>query len=194
MTDLHFPSSHASALPAPAKAVAPGQDGDARARITAACAADLDAILQIEQASYPEPWSRASFADILARQGTACGDYVVQLLWARQPSGADVLQGYFVAMLGFEEMHLLNLAVRPDCRAQGCAHVLLQHLRNWAQWYGAQALWLEVRQSNARAQAVYRRFGFMPVATRAQYYPAPNGQREDAIVMQLMLGGESARP
>ena len=100
-------------------------------------------------------------------------------------------------MLGFEEMHLLNLAVHPDFQAKGCSVLLLQHLRNWAQGYGARALWLEVRESNRRAQEVYRRFGFLPVATRKHYYPAPEGGREHAAVMQLLLpasDGDTQRP
>ena len=159
---------------------------------------DVDAILQVEQAAYPMPWSRASFLDVLARQGTGCGDYVVQLLWAAPASAQEpveaakaaqpaVLQGYFVALLGFEEMHLLNLAVHPDCQGQGCGWLLLQQLQNWARWHGAHTLGLEVRPSNARALALYRRFGFVEVALRKDYYPTPEGGREHAVVMQLPL-------
>ena len=155
---------------------------------------DVDAILQVEQAAYPLPWSRASCLDVLARQGTGCGDYVVQLLCAaptqKQPkekAEPAVLQGYFVAQLGFEEMHLLNLAVHPDCQGQGCGWLLLQQLQNWARWHGAHTLWLEVRPSNARALALYRRFGFVEVALRKDYYPTPEGGREHAVVMQLPL-------
>ena len=98
-----------------------------------------------------------------------------------------MLQGYFVALLGFEEMHLLNLAVHPDCQGQGCGWLLLQQLQNWARWHGAHTLWLEVRPSNARALALYRRFGFVEVALRKDYYPTPEGGREHAVVMQLPL-------
>ena len=148
---------------------------------------DVDAMLQIEQAAYALPWSRASLADLLAKQGTACGDYVAQLLWAQSPTGQDELQGYFVALLGFEEVHLLNLAVHPVCQGQGCGRLLLQQLQNWARWYGARTLWLEVRQSNQRALALYRRFGFVDVSVRKNYYPTPSGGREHAVVMQLPL-------
>lgn len=169
----------------------------ATVRFSAATMGDMDAIMDIERAAYPLPWSCDSFTSILSRQGLQCGDYVVQLLWARPPVGTEAVQGYFVAMLGFEEMHLLNLAVHPDFQAKGCSLLLLQHLRNWAQGYGARALWLEVRESNRRAQEIYRRFGFLPVAMRKHYYPTPEGGREHAAVMQLLLpspGGDTLRP
>ena len=160
------------------------------ARFDAATMADMDAIMAIERAAYPLPWSRDSFAHIVTRQGTGCGDYAVQLLWARQPSGTEAVLGYFVALFGFEEMHLLNLAVHPDFQARGCSLLLLQHLRNWAQGCGARVLWLEVRESNMRAQEIYRRFGFLPVAMRKHYYPTLEGGREHAAVMQLLLSPE----
>ena len=169
----------------------------ATVRFSAATSPIVAAIMDIERAAYPLPWSCDSFTSILSRQGLQCGDYVVQLLWARPPVGTEAVQGYFVAMLGFEEMHLLNLAVHPDFQAKGCSVLLLQHLRNWAQGYGARALWLEVRESNRRAQEIYRRFGFLPVSTRKHYYPAPEGGREHAAVMQLLLpasDGDTQRP
>lgn len=182
------------------------------ALLAAATADDVDAIWQLEQAAYPLPWSRASLADVVAHQGTSCGEYVVQLLWeqtwehmreqaqkqtqeqtaaptaaSQPPIAHKALQGYFVAMLGFEEMHLLNLAVHPAFQGRGCGLLLLQHLQNWARWCGARTLWLEVRQSNLRAHALYRRFGFTDVALRQNYYPTPSGGREHAVVMQLPL-------
>ncbi|MDO5654108.1 MAG: ribosomal protein S18-alanine N-acetyltransferase [Brachymonas sp.] len=147
---------------------------------------DLESILQLEYLAYPNPWSRRQFTEILRSQGTSCGHYLVQLLWSKTPPGGT-LRGYYVAMLGYEEVHLLNLAVHPDCQKQGRGLVLLQHLRNWAQWYGARTLWLEVRASNPRAQRIYREFGFEQVAMRKDYYPLPQGGREDALVMQLPL-------
>jgi ribosomal-protein-alanine N-acetyltransferase len=54
---------------------------------------------------------------------------------------------------------------------------------------GARRLWLEVRRSNLRAQAIYLRRGFVQVGVRKGYYPAPQGQREDALVMSLEIAG-----
>ena len=158
-----------------------------QARFCAATLQDLDAIIELEQSAYALPWSRMSFADLISHQGSACGDYVVQLLWSQQHPGMDVLQGYFVALIGADEVHLLNMAVHPFFQGQGHAPLLLCHLRNWAQWLRAQHVWLEVRQSNPRALGVYQRFGFKTVAVRKNYYPTPNGGRENATVMCLHL-------
>ncbi len=86
-----------------------------------------------------------------------------------------------------EEVHLLNITVAPAYQRQGWARVLLDALALWARGRGAQWLWLEVRVSNERALHVYQAQGFRRVGERKRYYPAPAGQREDAVVMSLPL-------
>jgi len=137
---------------------------------------DLDAVLALERQAYPHPWQRRHFADCLA------GGYQAQLLKA-----GDTLLGYFVAMQGFEEVHLLNLAVAPAHQRQGWAQVMLDALVLWARGQGLQWVWLEARVSNTRAVQVYKAHGFRYVGLRKQYYPASLGQREDALVMSLKL-------
>lgn len=138
--------------------------------------ADLDAVLALEQQAYSHPWQHRHFADCLA------GGYHAQLLKA-----GDTLLGYFVAMEGFEEVHLLNLAVSPSHQRQGWARLLLDALVLWARGRNLQWVWLEARASNTRAVQVYKAHGFRYVGLRKQYYPANNGQREDALVMSLKL-------
>ena len=58
----------------------------------------------------------------------------------------------------------------------------------------ARRLWLEVRASNERAQAVYRRYGFRDVGLRRGYYPAGPLARENAIVMSLDLSADAVAP
>ena len=70
----------------------------------------------------------------------------------------------------------------PQDGAQG---VLLDALALWSRGRGAQWLWLEVRASNLRAQHIYQVHGFRRVGERKRYYPADQGQREDAVVMSL---------
>ena len=55
----------------------------------------------------------------------------------------------------------------------------------------AEALWLEVRPSNARARALYQREGFVDIGVRKNYYPAEGG-REDALVMRRQIKLEAA--
>jgi ribosomal-protein-alanine N-acetyltransferase len=136
----------------------------------------LDALLDIEFSAYSHPWSRGNFTDALA------SGYECQLLMA-----GEQMLGYFVAMLGVDEVHLLNITVAPAFQRQGWARVLLDALALWARGRNAQWLWLEVRASNLRAQHIYETHGFRRVGERKRYYPAAHGQREDAIVMSLPL-------
>ena len=136
----------------------------------------LDELLVIEQATYAHPWTRGNFIDAMA------SGYQIQLLLR----GDDVI-GYFVAMQGVDEVHLLNITVAPTHQRQGWAHILLDALVLWSRSQNAQWLWLEVRTSNMRAREVYEKFGFRRVGERKRYYPADIGEREDAIVMSVKL-------
>jgi len=136
----------------------------------------LDDVLRVEHSAYAHPWSRGNFVDSLK------SGYQAQLLLAD-----DTLLGYFVAMKGVDEVHLLNITVAPDWQGQGWGRVMLDALSLWSRGQGAEWLWLEVRQSNHRAERIYESQGFRRVGERKNYYPAADGQREDAIVMSLKL-------
>ena len=136
----------------------------------------LDALMAVEQRAYSHPWSRGNFVDSLA------SGYQIELLL-----GGDQLIGYFVAMPGVEEAHLLNITVAPEFQQQGWSVVLLDALALWARGRGAQWLWLEVRVSNLRARQVYEKYGFQRVGERKRYYPSASAEREDAIVMSYAL-------
>jgi len=146
------------------------------ARFEPLVAERLDEVLPVEQQAYPHPWTRTNFLDSIK------SGYQAQLLVA-----GDELLGYFVAMMGVDEVHLLNLTVAPLYQRQGWARVMLDALAIWARGRGAQWLWLEVRQSNTRAIAVYEVHGFRRVGVRKNYYPVAHHQREDAVVMSLRL-------
>ena len=137
---------------------------------------DLDAVMAIEQAAYSHPWSRGNFRDSLNPLFDA------HCLWLE-----GELLGYFLAMHGVEEMHLLNITVAPSRQGQGWGHMMLDALSLISRSQGAQWLWLEVRQSNVRALQVYERYGFRQISIRKDYYPAGRQQREHAVVMSLKL-------
>lgn len=143
----------------------------------------LDAVLQVEQQAYAHPWSRGNFIDTLK------SGYQAQLLMA-----GDTLLGYFVAMKGVDEMHLLNITVAPAYQRQGWARVMLDALTLWARGQGADWLWLEVRVGNVRAMQVYESHGYRRVGQRKNYYPDARGQREDAMVMSLSLREAAHEP
>ncbi len=136
----------------------------------------LNSVLAVELRSYAHPWSRGNFIDALN------SGHQAQLLMAD-----DVLLGYFIAMKGVDEVHLLNITIAPEHQGQGWAWVCLDALALWARGQAAQWLWLEVRVSNVRAVKVYAAHGYKRVGQRKDYYPAAGGQREDAIVMSQKL-------
>ena len=136
----------------------------------------LEQVLQVEQRAYPHPWTRGNFLDALK------SGYHARVLLA-----GEELLGYYVAMQGVDEVHLLNITVSPDYQRQGWGRIMLDALALWSRGLGAQWLWLEVRVSNTRAIAIYEAHGFRRVGLRKNYYPAGHGQREDAVVMSLRL-------
>lgn len=152
--------------------------------------ADLDAVAAVEKTAYTHPWTQRHFSDSLQS-----GYPAVMLLG--EPLACDmdgnarpdgrVLLGYLVAMSGVDEVHLLNITVSPAHQHQGWARFMLDALVHWSRAQHAQWLWLEVRQSNSRAHALYTRYGFSQVGLRRGYYPAGQNHREDAVVMSLSL-------
>lgn len=138
---------------------------------------DLDAVMAIEAAAYAFPWTRGNFIDSLA------AGYPARVLLDAQRQ----LLGYFIAMPGVDEMHLLNITVAPAEQGRGHARFMIDALIPLCHGHGARELWLEVRESNERARAMYLRLGFTAVGLRKGYYPAPFGRREDAVVMSLKI-------
>ena len=142
----------------------------------------LDAVVALEHQLYTHPWSHGNFVDSLS-----CGYQAQVLTLQLAPDSPAHLIGYLVAMPGVDEVHLLNIAVQPLYQGQGFARAMLEGMNIWAREHGAARVWLEVRVSNTHAQALYERLGYEHVSVRRGYYPAANNQREDALVMSLVL-------
>lgn len=140
---------------------------------------DLPAVLALEQHAHAHPWTLRNFSDSLSA-GHACRVY-----WPTQPA-TNVL-GYWVAMVGVQESHLLNLTVAPQHRRQGHARRMLRDMLEWSRQCAAAQVWLEVRQSNRAARALYEDAGFVQISVRKAYYPLHDRRREDAVVMCLSL-------
>jgi ribosomal-protein-alanine N-acetyltransferase len=145
---------------------------------------DLDEVLAIERAAYDFPWTPGNFVDSIAAG-----------YWTRLAFDAEGrLAAYAVAMRIVDEMHLLNLTVAPALQGRGLAQAMLDRLQAESVTLGLETLWLEVRVSNARARRLYHWRGLREVGLRRDYYPAPFGEREHAVVMRLTLatGTEAA--
>lgn len=139
---------------------------------------DLSEVMVIERQAYPVPWTHGNFVDSLA------SNYPAEVL---RGAGRQLL-GYWMAMPGVDEMHLLNLTVAPHWQGHGLAVALLDRVVAESRQRGLPHVLLEVRLSNERAQEVYRRYGFTVVGRRRAYYPVTEGPREDALLMNLAVG------
>ncbi len=138
--------------------------------------ADLDAVMEIERASFSTPWSRTAFRNLMAREDAD--------LWVAEVESA--VRGYAVVWYVAREAELGNLAVARRWRRRGLGRWLLDWVLRAAGERGTERIFLEVRESNLMAQRLYERRGFVQVGVRRRYYRAP---AEDARVMCLELGG-----
>jgi ribosomal-protein-alanine N-acetyltransferase len=132
---------------------------------------DLDAIVAIEQVSYPAPWSRAMFVGELSKS-TSCS------LGAVDDGGA--LIGYLILSRYVDAWHVMNVAVAPAHRRRGVAAALLERVFAETAEDARRGYTLEVRVSNTAAIALYERFGFRSSGVRRGYY---RDNREDALIM-----------
>lgn len=133
---------------------------------------DVESVVEIEESSFPVPWSKNSFIYELLENERAV--YLV---------AKDVMErvlGYVGLWVVFEEGHITNLAVHPLYRRQGVARALLEGLIEAVRPLGVQHLTLEVRASNRPAQQLYEKMGFVQVGIRRKYYLDNN---EDAFIM-----------
>ncbi|MBS0855258.1 MULTISPECIES: ribosomal protein S18-alanine N-acetyltransferase [unclassified Tatumella] len=131
--------------------------------------------LAIEQRCHAFPWSAATFA---GNQGERYLNYRID---------ADgKMAGFAITQIVLDEASLFNIAVDPDFQRRGYARQLLEHLINELAARGVLTLWLEVRESNLSAIALYEQLGFNQVSRRPRYYPTATG-REDALLMALVL-------
>lgn len=132
--------------------------------------ADLDAVLALDALCFHRPWTRADYERELA-DPSRCFIYL-----ARR-DGAVIAYCAFWRI--FDEIHVNNFAVHPDCRQRGVGRALLAHVLTEADAIGAPQATLEVRASNAAAIALYQAAGFVAAGRRRAYYTHPV---EDALI------------
>jgi ribosomal-protein-alanine N-acetyltransferase len=133
---------------------------------------DLNAIEEIERASYPTPWSRSMFAGELAKPSSICLGAV--------DSRTDELVGYLIISRYVDAWHVMNVAVRPSHRRRGIARALIERLFEVTERDARRGYTLEVRVSNEAAIQLYEALGFRARGIRRGYY---TDNREDALIM-----------
>jgi [ribosomal protein S18]-alanine N-acetyltransferase len=147
---------------------------------------DLDEVLAVEEASFTNPWTRQMFQWELENVGVSYG-YVL-----RTP--AWHVAAFCTIWIVMDEIHINNVAVRPQCRGGGVGRVLLEFILRLGAGLGARRATLEVRQSNTAALKLYERLGFSVAGARRNYYANPV---EDALILwkdglEPPAGGEGA--
>ncbi len=136
---------------------------------------DIADVLEVEQKSFPKPWSEASFKNELEN------DKAVYLV-CRSKEKKAIAYGGFWLVCG--EAQITNIAVHPEFRECGVGSSLLGRMIEEAQAKAACEMTLEVRVGNEPAKKLYRRFGFEEVGIRKRYYH----DGEDALLMMKKLG------
>ena len=133
---------------------------------------DLEGVIEVEVVSFTNPWTRDMYSRELQNR-SVCHILVVRHEECR-------VAGFCAFWLVFDEMHINNLALRPQFRAQGIGTALLRHAIAVARDLGATRATLEVRASNDAARRLYARLGFYVAGTRRNYYTNPV---EDALIL-----------
>jgi len=135
-------------------------------------AADLEAVLQIERASFVNPWTREMYLAELENRG-------VSFCFVARDSSRQVV-GFCSFWRVLDELHINNLAVMPGVRGGGAGTALLHAVLREGARMGARRATLEVRRSNDAARRLYERLGFSVAGVRRAYYTSPV---EDALVL-----------
>jgi len=185
--EFDSPSDRLGSCPEPAAGAVPGRSAPSpnpagrkrrlpypvEARTRPATVADIRGMIALERASHsaahwPEPtYGRLFSADAPARIAVVIEDHDA------------ALQGFAIARLVGEEGELENIVVDRKRRHQGLGTRLLEKIIEGSRSQNASRLFLEVRESNPAARALYEKCGFVLSGRRRAYYTSPS---EDAVV------------
>ena len=133
---------------------------------------DLDQLLEVERASFHNPTTREWYESELQRP-EVCYVFVIR-------TDASPVAGFCAFWRVAEQIHINNLAIRPELRGRGLGRILLGHVLETAGGLGATHATLEVRRSNVAARRLYEGAGFQLRAVRPSYYTHPI---EDALIL-----------
>lgn len=129
---------------------------------------DLSAVVELEEAIFPDPWPESAFSDQLGEDGweSIVAEYDGRII------------GYACFMLVAHEAHLTNIATVVSYRRKSVAHRLLDHIFEYVKSKDCELILLEVRPSNTEARAFYKKHGFRFLYDRPNYYKRPEENAE----------------
>lgn len=150
----------------------------ATTHIIAPCDITAPEFYQLECAAHGAPWSKGAFTGCTGKH------YRTQALYV---NGRAV--GFTICRLVADEVTLMNIAVHPSHQGKGYGERLLTDILDYADNHHQQptlTIFLEVRESNKSAIALYKKHGFRDIGRRPGYYPPipPASKHETAIVMR----------
>jgi ribosomal-protein-alanine N-acetyltransferase len=152
-------------------------------RIRPATPADVPAIIALSrQAESAAQWSEAAYQEIVAKEPDDSIPrrliLVIEDLMIEDPE----IRGFLVAKAVAREWELENITIAASSRRQGLAIRLLTEFLDFIRRENAECVYLEVRQSNRAALALYKKLSFIEAGRRPSYYQHP---QEDAILYKL---------
>lgn len=131
---------------------------------------DVSAVTQIEKLVQSHPWTHSQFEESIS-------SYVSTVIEQN-----NEVVGFCILQPVLDEANLLLMAIHPSQQGKGLGYQLLDHsialLKN-----DPVQIFLEVRESNTAAIALYEKSEFHQIDLRKNYYPKPEGGREHAIIM-----------
>lgn len=142
---------------------------------------DVEQIHEIEVLCFAMPWSTESILHDVKENVVA--------RWLVLDDGSGRVLAYAGMWLVLDEAHVCNVAVHPSYRRMGYGRHIFEALIALAQENSMAMMTLEVRRSNAPAQALYHSCGFIDVGYRKRYY---EDNQEDALIMFREFSYEQA--
>ena len=133
-------------------------------------------IAALEKKVFADPWSADSFLSEVGRRPDVGWPIVVR--------DATEIVAYAVVWFIVDEIHIGNIAVRPERHGQGIGRWLMEHILEEGRKRSMVFATLEVRPSNSAAIKLYEGFGFRKIAVRRRYY---RNNDEDAWVLAIAL-------
>lgn len=139
---------------------------------------DLIEVVEIEEMSGLNRWGYDAYRRELFTNPNSI------MMVARNLHSGPAIAGFFAGWIVEDELHINNVASRPEYRRIGVAKSLLESAIDDSGCRGVRFVILEVRASNEAAQSLYRKLGFKLIGRRRDYYRGPI---EDALVMRMEL-------
>lgn len=143
---------------------------------------DTAAMARLHAAHFARPWSEEEFEALLVQEPVF--GYAVRPVASR---GKPAIEGFVLARLAAGEAEILTIVVSRSCRRRGLGRMLMDAVLRHLHAERAEALFLEVDETNLPALGLYRRLGFAEVGRREGYYSSREGRRTSALVMRRDL-------